>query len=63
MNENVDWKARALSHATVVRALLSVRDLEPDSAGASWLAEANESLKLANVRPGVGLGRPREKSA
>lgn len=54
-----DWKARALSHATVVRALLSVKDLEPDTAGAAWLAEAQETFKLAGVTPGVGIGARR----
>lgn len=49
-----DWKTRALSHATVVRALLIVKDLKPDMAGAGWLAEANETFALAGVTPGVG---------
>lgn len=44
-----NWRSRALSHATVVRALLAVKDLEPDSAGAAWLAEARETLKLADA--------------
>lgn len=54
----VDWRARALSHATVVRALLSVKDPEPGTAGAAWLEEANETLKLADVTVGVGVSRP-----
>ena len=53
----VDWKARALSHATVVRALLSVRDPEPGTAGAMWLELANETLKLAGFTPGVGAAQ------
>jgi hypothetical protein len=54
VEEVVDWKARALSHAVVVRALLAVKDPEPGSAGAAWLAEARETLKLAGVNAGVG---------
>lgn len=45
----IGWRARALSHATVVRALLAVKDLKSDSAGAIWLAEAKETLKLADA--------------
>lgn len=60
---DINWRARALSHATVVRALLVIKDLEPDSAGAKWLAEAEETFALAGVTPGVGVGPVRELTA
>lgn len=53
---NVDWKQRALAHATALRAMLIVKDPEPGTAGAAWLDEANDTFKLAGITPGVGIG-------
>lgn len=46
----VNWRARAVYLAVVVRSWLSVKEpLDPLSAGAGWLAEAKETLRLADA--------------
>lgn len=51
-----DWKARALAHATALRAILIVKAPPEGTAGASWLAESEETFQLAGITPGVGVG-------
>lgn len=53
-----DWRALAVEHATTIRALLSVRDLEPGSNGDHWLEAARSTIRLDDLKRREGIELP-----